>query len=216
MSIQDRKSRENAQLKQKILTAALRVFAEQGYEKVSMRKIAALIDYSPTTIYRFFRNKEELLRTIAAETFGDLSARFEKIKAEGGDDPLGMLKFLVEEYVIFCVERPDMFRLYSDLGSFEMEEGIMYERLGGTRYRVYQSWVHGIRRSIESGCLELQDGQRVFLYLWDAVHGFIDHRIRYGRVPRKPLAEDSADFLKLVFRGIETKKNSIEKGDRHE
>ncbi len=111
MSIQDRKLRENALLRQKILTAALRVFAEQGYGKVSMRKIAALIDYSPTTIYRFFRNKEELLLTIAAETYGDLSATFEKIKAEGGDDPLGMLTSLLKEYIFFCVERPDMFRL---------------------------------------------------------------------------------------------------------
>ena len=208
MSIKDRKSRENAQLRQKILNAALRVFAEQGYGKVSMRKIAALIDYSPTTIYRFFRNKEELLQTIAAETYGDLSATFEKIKAEGGDDPLGMLKSLVKEYIIFCVEQPDMFRLYSDLGSFEMEDGIMYERLGETRYMVYQSWFNCIRQSIESGCLELKDDLRIFLYLWDAVNGYIDHRISHARVPRKPLADDSAEYLSLVFRGIEIKKNN--------
>ena len=208
MSIQERKSRENAQLRQRILTAALRVFAEQGYGKVSMRKIAALIDYSPTTIYRFFRNKEELLLTIAAKTYGDLSARFEKIRAEGGDDPLGMLKSLVKEYIFFCLERPDMFRLYSDLGSFEMEDGVMYERLGGTRYTVYQSWFNCIKKSIESGYLELKDDLRIFLYLWDAVHGYIDHRIRQARVPRKPLADDSAEYLSLVFRGIEIKKNN--------
>lgn len=208
MSIKDRKSRENVQLRQKILTAALRVFAEQGYGKVSMRKIAALIDYSPTTIYRFFRNKEELLLTIAAETYGDLSARFEKTKTEGGDDPLGMLKSLVKEYIIFCVERPDMFRLYSDLGSFEMENGIMYERLGGSRYMVYQSWFHCIRQSIESGRLELKDDTRIFLYLWDSVNGYIDHRIAHPGVPRKPLADDSAEYLSLVFRGIETQKNN--------
>ena len=190
MSIKDRKERETAQLRQKILNAALRMFAEQGYGKVSMRKIAALIDYSPTTIYRFFQNKEELLQTIAAETYGDLSARFEKVKAEGSDDPLGTLKALVREYMIFCVERPDMFRLFSDIASFEMEDGIMYERLGGTRYMVYQSWFGCIRQSIRSGCLEMKDEVRVFLYLWDAVNGYIDHRIRYPRVPRKPLAED--------------------------
>ena len=206
MNIQDRKSRENAQLRQQILNAALRVFAEQGYGKVSMRKIAALIDYSPTTIYRFFRNKEELLWTIAAETYKDLSARFEKVKAEGSDNPLVMLKSLVREYIIFCVERPDMFRLYSDLGSFEMEDGIMYERLGETRYMVYQSWFNCIRQSIESGYLEVKDNVRIFLYLWDAVHGYIDHSIRHARVPRKPLADDSAEYLSLVFRGIEIKK----------
>ena len=208
MSIKDRKSRENTQLKQEILTAALRIFAEQGYGQVSMRKIAALIDYSPTTIYRFYRNKEELLLTIAAETYRDLSARFEKVKAENGDSPLVILKSLVKEYIIFCMERPDMFRLYSDLASFEMEEGIMYERLGGTRYRVYQSWFNGIGKSIESGYLEPKDDLRVFLYLWDAVHGYIDHRIRHARVPRKPLADDSAEYLSLVFRGIETKKKN--------
>jgi len=207
MSILDRKSRENAQLRQKILNAALQVFAEQGYGKVSMRKIAALIDYSPTTIYRFFRNKEELLMTIAAETYGDLSARFEKIKAEGGDNPLGMLKSLVKEYIIFCVERSDMFRLYSDLGSFEMDDGVMFERLGETRYMVYQSWFKCIRQSIESGHLDVKDDMRIFLYLWDAVNGYIEHRIRHPQVPRKPLADDSVEYLGLLFRGIETKKN---------
>jgi AcrR family transcriptional regulator len=207
MSIQDRKSRENAQLRQKILNAALQVFAEQGYGKVSMRKIAALIDYSPTTIYRFFRNKEELLMTIAAETYGDLSARFEKLKAEGSDNPLDMLKSLVSEYIIFCVERSDMFRLYSDLGSFEMDDGVMFERLGETRYMVYQSWFKCIRQSIESGHLEVKDDMRIFLYLWDAVNGYIEHRIRHPQVPRKPLVDDSAEYLGLLFRGIETKKN---------
>jgi hypothetical protein len=101
-----------------------------------------------------------------------------------------------------------MFRLYSDLGSFEIEDGIMYERLGGTRYTVYQSWFNCIKKSIESGYLELKDDLRIFLYLWDAVHGYIDHRIRQARVPRKPLADDSAEYLSLVFRGIEIKKNN--------
>jgi AcrR family transcriptional regulator len=208
MSIKNRKERENDQLRKKILNAALRVFADQGYGKLSMRKIAALIDYSPTTIYRFFRNKEDLLCTIAAETYGDLSARFEVVKAEGNDDPLVLLKSLVREYVIFCVERPDMFRMYSDLGSFEMEAGIMYERLGGTRYAVYQSWFHCIRRAVEAGNLEVKDDMRIFLYLWDAANGYIDHRVNHPRVTRKPLADDSAEFLGLVFRGIEVKKNS--------
>jgi len=203
MSIHDRKERESGQLRQKILDAALRVFAEQGYGKVSMRKIAALIDYSPTTIYRFFRNKEELLQTIAAETYGDLSARFEKIKAEGNDNPLALLKSLIKEYIIFCVEQPDMFRLYSDLGSFEMENGIMYERLRGTRYQVFQSWFSFIRQSIESGYLELKDDARVFLYLWDSVNGYINHRIAHPGVPRKPLAEDVNLYLHIVFNGIE-------------
>ena len=207
MSIKDRKDRENAQLRQKILNAAMRIFAEQGYGNVSMRKIAAMIDYSPTTIYRFFRNKEDLLGTIAVETYKNLSARFEKIKQKSNGNPLDLLKSLVKDYIFFCVEQSDMFRLYSDISSFEMEEGVMYERLGETRYMVYQSWFSCIRQSIESGCLEIKDAVRIFLYLWDAVNGYIDHRIKHPLVPRKPLEEDSDEFLSLVFRGIEMKNN---------
>jgi len=203
MTIQDRKERENSQLKQKILAAALHVFAEQGYGKVSMRKIAALIDYSPTTIYRFFRNKSELLQTIVAETYGELSARFEKIKGKNDADPIVVLKALIKEYVVFCVNRPEMTRLFLDLASFEMEDGNMYERLGGPRHRVYQSWSDCIRNSIELGRLEVRDDTRVFLYLWDTVNGYMNQRTLYPGVPRKPLAEDLTEYLGLVFRGIE-------------
>jgi AcrR family transcriptional regulator len=208
MSTKDRKERESAELRNKIVNAALRVFAEQGYGQVSMRKIAALIDYSPTTIYRFFKNKEELLQTIAAGTFGDLTAKFEMVKAEGSADQLGTLKNLVREYTIFCVDHPDMFRLFSDIASFEMEDGIMYERLGGTRYMVYQSWFGCIRQSIRSGGLAMNGEVRIFLYLWDAVNGYIDHRIRYPRVPRQELAKDIVEYLNLIFRGIEIDKTT--------
>lgn len=208
MSIKDRKEREAALMRDKILAAALQVFAEQGYGKVSMRKIAALIDYSPTTIYRFFKNKEELLQTIAAGTFSGLTAKFEMVKAKGGDDPLGTLKALVREYTIFCAERPDMFRLFSDIASFEMENGVMYERLGGTRYKVYQSWFGCIRQCIRAGSLAVRDEARVFLYLWDAVNGYVDHRVWHPRVPRKAIAEDIEEYLDLLFCGIEIKKQA--------
>lgn len=206
MSIKDRKERETARMREKILAAALRVFAEQGYDKVSMRKIAALIDYSPTTIYRFFKNKEELLQTIAAGTFGGLTAKFAMVKAKGGDDPLRTLKALVKEYTIFCVHHPDMFRMFSDIASFEMEDGVMYERLGATRYKVYQSWFGCIRQSIQAGSLALNDEVRIFLFLWDAVNGYIQHRVRHPRVPRKKLAPDVGEYLDLIFAGIEIKK----------
>jgi AcrR family transcriptional regulator len=207
MSIKDRKKRENARLKQDILNAALQVFAKDGYARVSMRKIAAQIDYSATTIYRFFRNKEDLLQNIAADTYVALSARFEMAKKGNGGNPIKTLKALILEYIAFCVEQPEMFKLYSDFGAFEMEDGIMYERLGGNRYMVYQSWFDYIGQSIASGSLAIRDEVRVFLYLWDAVNGYIDHRIKHSRVPREPLAEDSHAFLDLLLNGIAIKKN---------
>lgn len=206
MSIPDRKSRESARLKREILNAALRIFAEQGYSKVSMRKIAALIDYSATTIYRFFRNKEELLGAIAAETYADLADRFEKASSGLDDRPAALLRSLFEEYILFCLERPEMYRMFSDVASFEIENGAVFEILGGRRHQVFQSWLDGIRQAIARGDIGIKDEMRVFLYLWDAADGYIDNRIRFTKVPRKPPAEGAADYLDLVFRGLEPSK----------
>lgn len=203
MSISDRKSRESARLKREILNAALRIFAEHGYSKVSMRKIAGLIDYSATTIYRFFRNKEELLGAIAVETYGNLASRFEKATAGRGDRPVALLRSLVEEYILFCLERPEMYRMFSDIASFEIENGAVFEILSGRRHQVFQTWFGSIRQAIARGDIEIKDEMRVFLYLWDAADGHIDNRIRFTKVPRKPPAKGTADYLDLVFRGLE-------------
>lgn len=203
MSIKERKARENAELRQDILGAATRLFADEGYENVSMRKIAALIDYSPTTIYRFFQNKQELLTTIGGATYSELSAKFERVKAKTGSKPRLLLKNLVREYIVFCAERPDMFRLYSDLGSFETKDGVLYERIGETRFKVFQSWFQAIRESIEKGSLRKVGELRVFLYLFDAANGYIHNRVRYNDLPRKPLAQDSAEYVNMLFGGIE-------------
>jgi len=212
MSIQDRKSRENEDLKRKILTAALRIFAEHGYREISMRKIAALIEYSPTTIYRFFKNKEDLLGAIVIETYGELASRFEKAGRESAyEDPLEMLKSIVREYVVFCVERPEMFRLLSDVAEFEAEDGIIYERLGQTRRQVFQSWFAGIRRALAAGDLRIEDEMRIFLYLWHAADGYVYDEVFHPGLPRKPLAEDAAGYLDLIFEAIKIGKT--EKGE---
>jgi len=205
MSIETRKKMASDQLRRRILAGALRVFAEQGYDKVSMRKIAALIDYSPTTIYRFFKNKEELLQTIAAGTYEGLAARFSLARAGGGDDSLAVLKALVREYVIYCAEHPDMFRLFTDIASFELEEGVIYERLGEGRHQVFQSWFQLIRRVLADGRCVALDEMRLFRYLWSAADGFIGQRIRHPDIQPKPLAEDVAEYLELLFSGIESR-----------
>ena len=68
MSIQARKEKEKEALRQKILAAARELFVDEGYENVSMRKVARKIEYSPTTIYLYFKNKAELLDSICDET----------------------------------------------------------------------------------------------------------------------------------------------------
>ena len=69
MGVMERKAREREELKQQILDAARELFVRDGYESVSMRKIADKIEYSPAAIYTYFKDKDEILDCLCEETF---------------------------------------------------------------------------------------------------------------------------------------------------
>ena len=68
MGVQERRAREKKELRGEILDAARDLFLREGYENVSMRKIAEKIEYSPTTIYLYFQDKADLLDCIKNAT----------------------------------------------------------------------------------------------------------------------------------------------------
>src|SRR5437867_1795925 len=109
-AIRHRQAQEKQALRQAILTAAGELFLEQGYERFSLRKVAERIGYSPTTIYLYFHNKDDLLFTVVNEGF----VRFGKqlaAAAESQEDPWERLIALGRAYVAFGLEHPVYYQL---------------------------------------------------------------------------------------------------------
>ncbi|MBI2419199.1 MAG: helix-turn-helix transcriptional regulator, partial [Ignavibacteriales bacterium] len=57
MGISERKEREKSEMRELVLQTALKLFIDKGYDNVSIRKIANVIEYSPGTIYLYFKDK---------------------------------------------------------------------------------------------------------------------------------------------------------------
>src|SRR6202050_5466761 len=106
MGLTERRDRQKMALRQEILTAARELFAKEGYENVSMRRIAEKIEYSPTTIYLYFRDKDELLHEMCSETFALLTRKLTKLLAADGD-PLDKLRMGLNAYVQFGLKHPN-------------------------------------------------------------------------------------------------------------
>lgn len=60
----DRRERQKREIRQRILDVARDLFAVEGYEAVTMRRIAEQVEYSPAAIYLHFADKEELFRAL--------------------------------------------------------------------------------------------------------------------------------------------------------
>ena len=80
---QTRGRRSSIPLRDQIRDTARDLFAREGYESVSMRRIGAEIGCSPMAIYRHYENKEELLLSICEETFNGMIQALDKAWAGG-------------------------------------------------------------------------------------------------------------------------------------
>src|SRR5437870_11688177 len=101
-----RREREKEGLREEILDAARTLFVKEGYESVSIRKIAEKVEYAPGTIYLYFRDKAEILDRICEETFARLATRLEAISRDRAD-PLDCLRRGLRTYVQFGVDNPN-------------------------------------------------------------------------------------------------------------
>lgn len=69
MGIKERRNLEKAEMKRKIMEAAVEIIEQEGYEKLSIRKIATKIEYSPTTIYLYYKDKAEIITDMSDELY---------------------------------------------------------------------------------------------------------------------------------------------------
>lgn len=106
MGVRERRARQKQLLRQEILDAARELLVRDGYDALSMRKVAERIDYSPTAIYLHFKDKQELVFSLCDETFARLVKQLETLEREY-PDPLVRLRKGLERYIQFGLTNPN-------------------------------------------------------------------------------------------------------------
>jgi len=98
-----------ANLSSVILEIARKLFAEEGYQSVSMRRIGQEAGCSPMAVYRHFASKQELLLSICEESFAHM---FRNLERPHPDLPLvAQLRARMGIFIRFCAAHPSHYRL---------------------------------------------------------------------------------------------------------
>lgn len=109
MGIAERKERDKQEMRKSIIDAAMHMFMYEGYDNVSIRKLADKIEYSPATIYLYYKDKDELLYDVQAESFGRLMDIFKA--AATSADPIEKLRQIGHAYLTFGLDNPQLYEL---------------------------------------------------------------------------------------------------------
>lgn len=97
-------------LREALLAAAMRLFAQGGLDALTMRALAEAVGVSVMTPYRYFADKSELLRGLWQHV---LRATCDRMQAavEAQTDGRSKQRALIEAFLAYWEEHPDHFRL---------------------------------------------------------------------------------------------------------
>jgi len=206
MGVKERREREKSETRDKILDAARELFVTEGYEGVSMRKVAEKIEYSPTAIYVHFADKNDLFRELCHEDYARLAQVFQS--SSMSTDPIERLKQIGAIYMEFGLRNPNhyKFMFMTPHPPHEPDE-VDREMMGNPEKDAYAFLKWAVQQAIDAGCFreEMRDAEVISQTLWASVHGVISLQIAKGCdawVDWRPMKDRAEMMLDLTLRGL--------------
>lgn len=198
MGIAERKIRQKEEVRTSILSAAWKLVAQEGWQALSIRKIADAIEYSVPVIYDHFQNKEAILQEFTSRGFRLLTADLEKSKSLILD-PARQLEAMAYAYWEFAFRNKEYYQLMYGLGMPTCEAMREMPELKVFSETILQP----IRALIDSSKNKKTDEKLKLQTFWSMLHGLISiNMLGNDANQNKYNALILQDFIKTFIAGI--------------
>ncbi|MFH0735206.1 MAG: TetR/AcrR family transcriptional regulator [bacterium] len=161
-------------MRQAILDAAMRLFIEEGYEAVSIRRIAEKIEYSPSTIYLYFEDKDAIFFELHTLGFTELYKH--QMEVQNISDPRERLTAHGRAYLSFALEHPEYYDLMFILKSPGLKIKECNTWVCGNR--TYDLLKQNVLQCKEAGFFKDHDVDSISFVFWSIVHGMVSLHMR--------------------------------------
>jgi AcrR family transcriptional regulator len=200
MGVKERKERQKTEMRDAILSAALKLFSDEGYDNITMRKIADKIEYSVGTIYLYFKDKGEMFFELHNRGFAEFYQK--QLSVQHIKDPIEKLMAHGEAYIQFAMENPE----YYDV--------MFISRTPAKEINKYDHWTQGertydllklnIKQAMEAGHFKNVDLEVAAFSLWSFVHGIASLYIRERLMMMpteiiRPMISGALQFLRRAY-----------------
>jgi len=196
-----RREREKLRQRKEMLAAALGLFSQKGYHNVSMQEIAQKAEFAIGTLYKFFKNKEDLYKALMLEQANKFDDELTKAIKEPDDEIEKLRNYARAKGELFRAN-VSMIRLYFaetrgasfNVMALDSEIRQQYYQFLQTLASVFE---RGIRRKRFKNiadpyylAIALDSITNAFLFLW------------VEAPERHPYPEDPDTILAILFKGL--------------
>ena len=192
MGIKERKKRYAGKMRGRILKAAMQLYVKGGYENVTMRRIAAKIEYSPGTIYLYFQNKKDIMLQLCYQGFERFLDHQDKLEEIA--DPLERLSVGGRYYLAFALENPELYELMFATKEIFKESGPDEE---AAPLRAFRAFAKNVKDCLDAGVFADGEAETTAIALWATLHGLASLLIK-GRLRFLP-EESLADVVEQAY-----------------
>ncbi|HSG93701.1 MAG TPA: TetR/AcrR family transcriptional regulator [Methylotenera sp.] len=172
---------DREKLRASILDAARHLFVERGIDAVSMREIAKRINYSATTLYHHFADKEALLQAVCDEDFLKLASGMHQVMQL--PDLIERIQALGKGYALFALQHPSHYRLMFMTPRAPCNQEISRIQQGNTEQDAYAQLKHVVQEAFAAGLFreEVTDSELIAQTIWAGIHGVCSLQIALGQ-----------------------------------
>ena len=197
---QDRRERERQQVRANILEAAEKLFKEHGYADFSLREVAEHAGYSPTTIYRYFEHKDDLLYTISEEGFDRFDEMIQEAAASTSD-PVARVLALGRAYIQFGAECPAHYELmFMQRCDFLVKP--QPDVGGAPRVDSLTVLREAVEQAVQAGAFVAEDVEQQADALWATTHGLVSLYLAMPFFGRERLEQAADVALRMCIHGL--------------
>lgn len=201
MGVKERKEREKEELKNRILEATEKLLRKEGYMNLSVRKIANEIEYSPATIYLYFKDKTDLVYTLVKSRFDNFQKAL--VTAYGEEtNPLELLKIGLKTLISRGIENPNFYMavFLNDLENQEMAGQIISD--GALRSDGFKILMENLKNAVDQGITRKVDPELTAMTLWSSAVGLMIMLISQHSLSAEEKEASINDFLNVVCIGL--------------
>lgn len=174
----NRRGLQKAELRAELVAAAHALVREEGYEGLTIRKLATRVGYAPMSVYSYFADKQEILMALAEDAFIDLARRMRQNRPR---DPLEAVRAALAEYAEFGLGNPNEYRtvFMTEKQKPPAEKTFAEMERGNPAFQVIMERVEAC---ISAGKLK-GDSRAIATSLWTVAHGAISLLITFPFYP---------------------------------
>ncbi|EJL41946.1 TetR/AcrR family transcriptional regulator [Brevibacillus agri] len=163
--------------KRAILAAATALFAERGFEAVSIREIAKAAGCSHTTLYIYFKDKEALLHQLSKGPLQSLAEQMERTLADEAVPPEAKLREISRQFIRFCLGNRNMYTLFFMVKASRIDVEQPEKELQALRSHLFALLRRAMQLSLpeEVGEAEALAFSRIYFYTLHGIVGTYTH-----------------------------------------